>query len=104
VTIRHIVSWKLASTDADTRAEQAKEISRQLHTLPAVIPDILAFEVGINAINADSNFDVVLTADYADEAGLQRYVEHPDHQKVAAYIHSIVSGRAGVDYRVAKPL
>lgn len=104
MTIRHIVSWKLASDDADTRAEQAREISRLLHTLPAVIPDILALEVGINALNADANFDVVLTADYADEAGLQRYNDHPEHKKVASYVHSVVSARAAVDYRVAKPL
>jgi len=104
MTIRHIVAWKLASDDADTRAEQAKEISRLLHTLPDVIADILALEVGINALTPEANFDVVLTADYADEASLQRYVEHPEHQKVAAYIRSIVSGRASVDYRVAKPL
>ena len=104
MTIRHIVMWKLAAEDARTRAEQAKEISRLLHTLPGVIPDILAMEVGINALTPDANFDVVLTADYDDEAALQRYVEHPEHQKVAAFIRSLISARGAVDYRVAKPL
>lgn len=104
MTIRHIVTWKLAAEDAETRAEQAKEVSRLLHTLPAIIPDILALEVGINALTGESNFDVVLTADYEDEAGLQRYTEHPEHQKVAAFIHSVISARGAVDYRVAKPL
>jgi hypothetical protein len=104
MTIRHIVMWKLAAEDAQTRSEQAKEISRLLHKLTGVIPDILALEVGINALNPEANFDVVLTADYLDEAGLQRYNDHPEHRKVAEYIHSVISDRAAVDFRVAKPL
>jgi quinol monooxygenase YgiN len=101
MTIRHIVAWKIASDDAAVRAEQAAEISRRLHALRSVIPEILALEVGINALTLEDNYDLVLTADYEDAAALQRYVEHPEHQKVVEYVRSVVSDRASVDYQVA---
>lgn len=104
MTIRHVVSWKLATTDADARAEQSAEISRLLHSLTGIIPEILSLEVGINILAAGDNFDVVLVAEYDDEAALERYARHPEHQKVAAYIKSVVAARSAVDYRVARLL
>jgi hypothetical protein len=101
MTIRHVVAWKLAAADAATRAEQAAEISRLLHTLPSLVPEIRDLEVGINALELEGNFDVVLIADFDDEDALQRYGAHPEHQKVASYIHSVVADRTAVDYRVA---
>jgi len=99
MTIRHVVSWKLATSDDSERAEQAAAVKAGLESLPATIPEILALEVGVNALSAD-NFDVVLISDFADEDALQRYVDHPDHQRVAAYIRSVVGGRSAVDFRV----
>jgi hypothetical protein len=99
MTIRHVVSWKLATSDESERAEQRAAVKAGLESLPATIPEILALEVGVDALSAD-NFDVVLISDFADEAALQRYVEHPDHQRVAAYIRSVVGARSAVDFRV----
>jgi hypothetical protein len=96
LTLRHVVMWKLASTDEAERADQAARIRAGLESLPAVIPEILRFEVGINSLPANE-FDIVLVSDFADEAALQRYVVHPEHEKVASYIRSVVSGRASVD-------
>jgi hypothetical protein len=88
--------WKLASTVEAERADQAARIKAGLDSLPAVVPEILRFEVGINSLPVNE-FDVVLVSDFDDEAALQRYVAHPEHEKVAAYIRSVVSGRASVD-------
>ncbi|WP_426622916.1 Dabb family protein [Leifsonia sp. McL0607] len=96
MTLRHVVMWKLASTDEAERAGQAVRIKAGLESLPAAIPEILRFEVGINSLPVNE-FDVVLVSDFADEAALQRYVAHPEHEKVASYIRSVVSGRAAVD-------
>jgi hypothetical protein len=98
MTIRHVVSWKLATTDPAERAEQAAAIKRGLESLPPSIPEILALEVGINALNPEANFDVVLISDFEDEDAVARYVAHPDHEEVAKYIKSVVGGRSAVDF------
>ncbi|WP_431279320.1 Dabb family protein [Leifsonia poae] len=100
MTIRHVVSWKLATTDPAARAEQAATIKRGLEGLPATIPEILALEVGINVLNPEANFDVVLISDFEDQDAIARYVAHPDHEKAAAYIKSVVGGRSAVDFEV----
>ena len=99
MTIRHVVAWKIASTDEDERAVQAATVKARLESLPAIIPEIRAFEVGLNSVEGN-DFDVVLISEFADEAALERYVQHPDHQEVAAYIRSVVGGRASVDFEV----
>jgi len=64
LTLRHVVMWKLASTDEAERADQAARIKAGLEALPAVIPEILRFEVGVNSLPANE-FDVVLVSDFA---------------------------------------
>lgn len=100
MTVRHIVTWKLAETDPALKAEQIERVRSGLESLPAAVSDIRSLQVGVNGAGGDDNWDVVLLADYDDEDGLRRYVEHPEHQKVAAYIQSVVSERAGVDFVV----
>ncbi|GAA1447233.1 Dabb family protein [Leifsonia poae] len=99
MTIRHVVSWKLAAAEESERAEQLAVMKRGLEGLPATIPEILSLEVGINALDGD-NFDIVLISDFADADALARYVAHPDHQVVAGYIRSVVGGRSAVDFEV----
>lgn len=96
MTLRHVVMWKLASTEEVERIDQAARIKAGLESLPAVVPEIQRFEVAINSLPVNE-FDIVLVSDFADEAALQRYVVHPEHEKVASYIRSVVSGRASVD-------
>ncbi len=98
--IRHVVSWKLAATDDAERAEQVATIARGLRSLPAVIPEILSLEVGANMLNPGANFDLVLIAEYDDADALARYQAHPEHKKVASYIHSVVAERSSVDFEV----
>ena len=100
MTVRHVVTWRLAETDPKVKAEQVERVRAGLESLPAVVADIRSLQVGVNGVGADDNWDVVLIADYDDEEGLRRYVEHPEHQKVAAYIRSVVSERAGIDFVV----
>ena len=44
MSIRHIVLWKLAADDADTRALHAEQISERLMALREVIDDIAHIE------------------------------------------------------------
>jgi heme-degrading monooxygenase HmoA len=55
--------------------------------------------VGVSAAPGD-DFDVVLISDFDSMDDVHAYQVHPAHQEVAAYIRSVVSGRAAVDFEV----
>ncbi|WP_405373841.1 MULTISPECIES: Dabb family protein [unclassified Microbacterium] len=98
--IRHVVAWKLAADDADTRAEHAAEITRLITGLVGVVPSIRQLSIGPNVAFPDTNADVALVADFDDLDGLDAYQVHPAHQDVVAYVRSVVSGRLAVDFEV----
>lgn len=98
MSIRHIVLWKLAAEDADTRALHAEQIAERLTALVPVIDEIDALEVGRNVANPATNWDVALVSEFADAEALERYQVHPAHQEVAAFVRTVVADRAVVDY------
>jgi hypothetical protein len=98
VTLRHVVAWKIAATDPATRDEHARGVADRLSALVGVVPSIGALSVGPNVIAG--NWDVALVADFADEAALDAYQTHPDHQAVVAYVRSVVSDRVAVDFEI----
>jgi hypothetical protein len=98
VSIRHIVLWKLAADDADTRALHAEQIEERLLGLRAVIDEIEHLEIGRNVVSPQTNWDVALVSQFADADALERYQVHPAHQEVAAFVRSVVAERACVDY------
>lgn len=98
MSIRHIVLWKLAAEDADTRALHAEQIAERLLALPAAIPEIVRIEVGPNVAYPATNWDVALVADFDDVEGLDAYQTHPAHQEAGAFIRTLVAERAAVDF------
>ncbi|MFT4136872.1 Dabb family protein [Microbacterium sp.] len=100
MTIRHVVLWKLAADDAQTRDAQAAELVRRLHALVGVVPSIRALSAGVNAAYPDGNSDVALVVDVDDLQGLEDYQVHPAHQELVGFVRSIVSGRMAVDFEV----
>jgi hypothetical protein len=98
--IRHIVTWKLNGEDAAARADQAATITAALSALPSTIPEILTLQVGTNVAFPESNWDLVLVADYESLAGLEAYQVHPDHVAATHVIKPLVASRAAVDFSV----
>lgn len=98
MSIRHIVLWKLAADDADTRALHAEQIAERLLALKGVVTEIDHIEVGRNVANPQSNWDVALVSEFADVEALERYQVHPAHQEAAGFIRSVVAERSSVDY------
>ena len=54
--------------------------------------------MGADTAATAGNWDLVLIADYDDADGLAAYQTHPEHQKVAAFIRSVISDRTCVDF------
>jgi hypothetical protein len=96
--LRHVVSWKLATEDPEQKSAQSSEIQRRLATLVPLVPSIRQLTVGTDVAATAGNWDLVLIADYDDAAGLAAYQTHPEHQKVAAFIRSVISDRTCVDF------
>lgn len=99
MTIRHVVAWKLSTEDADLRADQAAKIAQDLTALRDVVSSIIDIHVGPDVVGG-GNWDVALVADFADQAALDAYQTHPEHQAVVAYVRSVVSDRVAVDFEV----
>lgn len=99
MTIRHVVSWKLAATDPEEKADHAAQIIAGLESLVGIVSDIRSLQVGAD-VAGEGNWDVVLIADFDDLTSVARYQVHPEHQKVAAFIRSVVSQRMAVDFLV----
>ncbi|MFF1540648.1 Dabb family protein [Microbacterium sp. NPDC058269] len=100
MTIRHVVTWKLAAEDAAERGAQAVEVARRLNALDGVVPQLLSISAGANTAYPETNWDVTLVADFASIAAIEAYQVHPAHAEIAAYIRSVVASRVAVDFEV----
>lgn len=97
--IRHVVAWQLAETDPAIKRDQAQKIATDLVALKSEIPEIIAISAGPEALY-DANWDVALVADFANQADLETYQQHPAHQAIVGFVRSVVSGRVAVDFEV----
>ena len=98
--IKHVVSWKLKATDEDSKAEAFVTIATSLNALVHFIPQIKALTVGRNVVSTDSNWDVVLVAQYESLDALEAYQVHPEHQRVASIIRELVADKVTVDFEL----
>jgi hypothetical protein len=98
--LKHIVSWKLAADDPETRLEHIGQIVSRLQSLVGVVPSIRALSVGPTVVAGPNHWDVGLIVDFDDEDGLQDYQDNPDHRAVGAFIRSVIDQQATVDFLV----
>ena len=84
--VKHIVMWKIKGTNGLTKEETAQEIKRSLEDLNGKIEGLLRLEVGIDFLQSEASYDVVLYSELVDKAALEYYQTHPLHVKVATEI------------------
>ena len=97
--LKHIVMWNMKEQALGASAkENAQRLKAALEALPAVIPEVLALEVGLNVNPSPAACDVSLYTEFTDEAALATYQQHSAHQDVAALVGDITSERHVVDY------
>jgi len=94
--LRHIVMMKFKDTEPvdDLR----NDFKNSLLGLLDSIQDLKRMEVGLNINTGKSAYDLVLTADFIDEEGLNAYRVHPDHVKILNKMKKVVEKTAAVDY------
>ena len=93
--LTHIVCWKYKlETDDDTRRRHVES----LRALTGSILDIVLLNVGFDILHLERSFDTGLVAIFADRDALDRYTQHPDHQKIAAMGRDISERVVSVDF------
>ena len=91
--VKHVVCQKFADKkDAETAAQMLRD-------LVGVVPSLRNMEVGINFMESERSFDLVLIATFDDEQGLHEYDEHPAHGEVRKFIRPRRTGTVSVDFR-----
>lgn len=96
--IRHIVMFRLAATDDLQRRDDAHGIAERLEALQTQISGIQSIRVDRDLGLVAGHWDLVLVSEHDDNAALEAYQVHPAHQEAAAWVGSVVSDRATVDY------
>ena len=97
--LTHIVMWQFPDVaDGRTKPENMALVRQKLEALQPLVPQIRGMEIHED-IGADrSPFDMVLITRFTDAQGLQAYQAHPAHKAVSAFVSSVRSDRAVVDY------
>lgn len=98
--IRHIVLFRLAADDDAQRRDDAHEIAGRLTALETQIPGIQSIRVDRDLGLVAGHWDVALVSEHDDNAALEAYQVHPAHKEVAAFIATVISDRAVVDYSI----
>lgn len=96
MAFRHVVLLTLAD---DAAPERAGEIVDALRGLPDAIPELLGYEVGLDAGLSEGNATIAVVADTADRAGWEAYRDHPEHQRVITeLVAPVLAGRVAVQH------
>lgn len=99
--IKHIVMFRLKEgAEGRSKRENLETLKTLLESLPAKIPGIRYFEVGINEGESKSASDIALYSEFDTMQALEIYRKHPEHIKVVELIEKICSERRVVDYEV----
>ncbi len=97
--LKHIVMWnfKEQAEGADKAANMAKA-EQLLKALRPIIPQILSMQIGPDVVRKDGSYDMALVIDFAGKEELQYYTNHPEHQKVSAFIGKVRESRVACDF------
>lgn len=93
--IRHVVLFKFKE---ENKAANVAHTKAMLDALPAKIPEILHSETHTDVGVKPDNFDLMLISDFADSEALERYIVHPDHKAVGAFMRPVRESRSCTDF------
>ncbi len=93
--VKHVVMWKLVDFPSpEARGEAVARIKAGLEGLVGVVPGLLSAHVAA----AFDGFDLCLLTEFESRDALAVYQQHPEHAKVRAYIHTVITDRAFCDW------
>jgi heme-degrading monooxygenase HmoA len=84
--IDHIVLVKFGET---TREAELQEVVARFKALRNHLEGLIDIQAGLNFSEKNKGYQVVLTTRFENQAALEAYGPHPEHQAVAAYIREV---------------
>ena len=96
---RHTIMWKIIKSPL-SKKDTCNKIKELLVGLNGKIPGLINIEVGINILEADNVFDVILTSDFENKDAYESYSTHPEHLKIVPFFKTLKLNRAIVDYEL----
>lgn len=97
--LRHVVMMQLSPSITE---EQVQAIVDGLEALPAEVPEIHSYSVGLDMGLVDGNFDLVLVGEFESVEAFRTYSANADHQRVISErIAPFVIGRSAVQYTIS---
>lgn len=98
--IKHIVLWKLDDSYSEKEKQAIlQDLRARLIDLDRTITLIQHLEVYLKDPSApDTNYDIMLDTVFNSFSDLKLYKDHPDHQKVIAFIKGLKLQRAAIDF------
>jgi hypothetical protein len=95
---RHVALFRF--TD-DSSEQQHRDVIDTLRGLPAIIPEIRDYHIGLDAGLVDGNWHAAVVADFDDESGWRTYTADAEHQRIIAeQLRPILADRAAVQYEL----
>lgn len=99
--IKHIVMWKIEGVNGLSKEETAFQIKETLERLNGQIEGLIHLEVGIDFLESEASYDVVLYSELESKDALNYYQTHPLHVKAATeVIKPAATSRIVVDYEL----
>ena len=100
--IRHICLFQFKDfADGRSKAENVAITKRMLDALPQTVPEIRSSKTYTAAQGQNpDNCDLMLVSEFDDFDALQRYLVHPDHVAVGAFMRPVRLSRACIDLSV----
>ena len=91
--------WKIIN-DIENRpkVEVTFKMKELLEGLNGKIPGLIKMEVGVNTLEADNVYDVVLIGDFENKEAYVSYSQHPEHTKIVPFFKALTLERIIVDY------
>ncbi|MBS6953180.1 MAG: Dabb family protein [Enterocloster asparagiformis] len=98
--IKHIVFWKINENGSDEdRRETCRIFREKTEYLKTVIPQIRQAQVALNYnAGAPEAFHICIDSVFDSDEDLQRYINHPEHLKVRAFMDSVSYAKTVFDY------
>jgi hypothetical protein len=98
MALRHIVTLTFRE---GTTPEQVDAIAGALRELPAQIPEMRSYVVGVDAGLSEGNATIAVVADFDDIAGWVTYRDHPAHRAVITQqIAPVLTSRSAVQHQL----